>query len=83
VDNDRNLETILIEDEEGNEQEYDVDAVIEMDQIEYVLYSQNGDIQMKRIEREDDEEVLLNVTEEEMEKLFAAYQQALKEDVSK
>ncbi|WP_153464965.1 MULTISPECIES: hypothetical protein [Sediminibacillus] len=75
-----NMETISIEDEAGNQKEYTVDAVIEMDKKEYVLYSSENELKMKRILHENDDEFLLDVSEEEMAKLMDAYDEAIAED---
>ncbi|QTM98017.1 hypothetical protein ERJ70_00965 [Sediminibacillus dalangtanensis] len=75
-----NLETISIEDEAGNQKDYEVDAVIEMDKKEYVLYSSGEELKMKRILHEDDDEFLLDVSEEEMAKLIDAYDEAIAEE---
>ncbi|WP_053217502.1 hypothetical protein [Virgibacillus senegalensis] len=75
-----NLETISIEDEAGNQQDYEVDAVIEMDNKEYILYSSGNELKMKRILHEDDDEFLLDVSEEEMAKLISAYDEAIAEE---
>ncbi|WP_077624087.1 DUF1292 domain-containing protein [Sediminibacillus massiliensis] len=77
----KDYENLIIEDEAGNEELYDVDAVIEMDNKEYVLYSSGENMKMKRILHEDDEEFLLDVSEEEMDKLMNAYEEALAEDI--
>ncbi len=75
-----NMETISIEDAAGNQKEYTVDAVIEMDKKEYVLYSSENELKMKRILHENDDEFLLDVSEEEMAKLMDAYDEAIAED---
>ncbi|SDK28925.1 DUF1292 domain-containing protein [Sediminibacillus albus] len=75
-----NLQTIFVQDENGSETEYEVDAVIEMENKEYVLYSSGHKLKMKRILHEDGDEFLLDVSEEEMSKLISAYQEAISEE---
>lgn len=73
-------ETIIIEDEEGKEITYTVDAIIEMNQKEYVLYSHKDELLISQITKDGDEEFLDDITDEEMQELLNAYEQALLEE---
>ncbi|WP_226035573.1 hypothetical protein [Aquibacillus saliphilus] len=73
-------DSILIEDQDGNETTYHVDAVIEMDSKNYVLYSEGDILSIKEIVYENKEQLLVDVPTEQMEELMSAYDKALEED---
>ncbi|WP_138418840.1 DUF1292 domain-containing protein [Aquibacillus sediminis] len=77
------LETLTIEDEQGNETTYQVDAVIEMNNKQYILYSHDQHMIINEIVEEDGEERLEDITEQEMQQIYDAYQQAIEEEVGK
>lgn len=73
-------ESIIIEDEQGNERVYTVDAIIEMNNKNYILYSHEDHVVINQIIYENDQEYLEDITDEEMEHIYEAYQQALEEE---
>ncbi|MRH43740.1 hypothetical protein GH741_13765 [Aquibacillus halophilus] len=73
-------DSIVIEDQEGNETTHTVDAVIEMNGKNYVLYSAGDILSIKEIVYENEEQLLTDVPEEQVEELFNAYEKALEEE---
>ncbi|MDC3417096.1 DUF1292 domain-containing protein [Aquibacillus salsiterrae] len=73
-------ETVVIENEDGTETTYNVDAVIEMNHQEYIIYSNNDEMMISRIVRNGEEEEWEEVTDEEMGQIIDAYEQALKDE---
>lgn len=76
-------EYIVFTDDEGKEQQFKVDAYIEMNNHDYVLYSSEGEMLMSRLEHHGEEATLCDVTEEEMEQLVKAYNDAMEEEDAK
>ncbi|WP_181350271.1 DUF1292 domain-containing protein [Thalassobacillus sp. CUG 92003] len=70
-------ELIVFKDEFGRDVEYHVDAIIEMDHKEYVLYSGGGDMLFSRIKHIGDDVELCDITEEEVNALAKAYQEGI------
>lgn len=73
-------EYIVFTDDDGNEQQFKVDAYIEMNNQDYVLYSSEGEMLMSRLEHNGEEATLCDVTEEEMNELVKAYQEGMKKE---
>ena len=73
-------DTIVIEDENGNETNYTVDAIIEMKKKKYIIYSNGDQVLVNQLIQTDEEELLEEVSDEEMEELLNAYDEAIKED---
>ncbi|KGP72801.1 DUF1292 domain-containing protein [Pontibacillus yanchengensis] len=74
-------EYIVFKDEQGEEQQYKVDALIEMNGHQYVLYTHDRETKMNRIEHENDKATLCTVSDEEAEALMDAYRKGLEEDL--
>ncbi|MBM7571170.1 DUF1292 domain-containing protein [Aquibacillus albus] len=73
-------DTIIFEEEDGTETEYNVDAIIEMNQKEYVLYSNDDEMLISEVVSENDETFLQEISENEVEQLIEAYEKAISED---
>lgn len=65
---------ITIEDEEGNMQEYNVEALFDMADDSYALLSSSEEIILMRIEEYEDEQTLVGITSpEEKASILSAY----------
>ncbi|MDL4841133.1 DUF1292 domain-containing protein [Aquibacillus rhizosphaerae] len=70
-------DTIIFEDDQGNETTFMVDAVIEMNKAEFVLYSDGDELLVSKIIRQGDEETLEDVSDEEMQDIIQEYEKTL------
>lgn len=69
---------ITIEDENGNEKQFELEALFDMDTNSYALMRQDEDILLMRIENEGDNQYLIGLTDEtEKESILAAYEVAI------
>ncbi|BAB04226.1 DUF1292 domain-containing protein [Halalkalibacterium halodurans] len=71
---------ITIRDEQGNEHEYEVEAVFEMGGQHYTMISSGQEMEIMRIEEHNGSQSLVNATEDEIEQLVAAYEIAINAD---
>ncbi|MEQ6376948.1 DUF1292 domain-containing protein [Bacillaceae bacterium S4-13-56] len=74
------VEYIIIEDEEGNEEEYEVDAIIEMNGNSYILFSEADDLEIRKLVDDDGYQMLEQVSDSEIDQIMSAYEEALKEE---
>ncbi|MEQ6388341.1 DUF1292 domain-containing protein [Bacillaceae bacterium S4-13-58] len=74
------VEYIIIEDEEGNEEEYEVDAIIEMNGNSYILFSEEDDLEIRKLVDDDGYQMLEQVSDSEIDQIMSAYEEALKEE---
>lgn len=72
---------ITIEDDDGNEKEYNVEALFDMADESYALLSSNEEVILMRIEEYEDEQTLVGVTNpEEKASILSAYALAVEAD---
>ncbi|QOY34987.1 DUF1292 domain-containing protein [Anaerobacillus isosaccharinicus] len=72
---------IIIEDDDGNEKEYNVEALFDMADESYALLSSNEEVILMRIEEYEDEQTLVGVTNpEEKASILSAYALAVEAD---
>ena len=75
------LDYIVVEDENGNEIEFTVDAFFEMADHSYALLSSEDEVTIMRVEEENGEQVLVGISDEELESVWNAYEIALEASV--
>lgn len=69
---------ITIEDEKGNQKEYAVEAMFDMEEESYALLSAENETIVMRIEGEDGNQYLVGISDpEESEAILDAYQIAI------
>ncbi|MBU9713197.1 DUF3727 domain-containing protein [Evansella tamaricis] len=73
-------EYITLEDEDGNEKVFQIDAMFDMEEHTYAMITSGDETLMMRIEDEDGKQSLVSATEEEIENLMDAYNLALDAD---
>jgi uncharacterized protein YrzB (UPF0473 family) len=72
---------ITIEDDDGNEKDYSVEALFDMADESYALLSSSEEVILMRIEEYEDEQTLVGVTNpEEKASILAAYALAVEAD---
>jgi uncharacterized protein YrzB (UPF0473 family) len=72
---------ITIEDDDGNEKEYNVEALFDMADDSYALLSSSEEVILMRIEEYEDEQTLVGITNpEEKASILAAYALAVEAD---
>ncbi|MFC4770301.1 DUF1292 domain-containing protein [Effusibacillus consociatus] len=69
---------VTIEDAEGREKQYAIEALFDMDENVYALLSAEDETILMRVEGEGDEQYLVGITDpEEQAAIFDAYQIAV------
>ncbi len=71
-------DTVTIEDEHGDEKEYSIEALFDMEEYSYALLSDQDDTILMRIEDEGDQQYLVGIDDpEEKDSILAAYEIAV------
>lgn len=69
---------ITIEDEEGQEKEYAVEALFDMEEESYALLTSEEETLLMKIEGEEGDQYLVGITDpEELDSILGAYQIAV------
>ncbi|WP_155890175.1 DUF1292 domain-containing protein [Peribacillus kribbensis] len=69
---------VIIEDEEGTEQQYAIEALFDMEDQSYALLTSGEDTILVRVEEDEGEQYIENITDpEERDNILAAYQIAV------
>lgn len=78
MDNPQLRDLILIEDEDGIEREYAVEALFDIEDESFALLASGEDLLLMRIEEEEGEQFLIGLDDhEEAENILHAYQVAI------
>ena len=78
MENEHLRDKITIEDDEGNVEDYNVEALFDMDENSYALLRSNEETLLMRIEENEDEQYLVGITDPiERESILDAYQIAV------
>lgn len=71
---------ITVKDQNGNEKEYAIEALFDMEGESYALLASAEETVLMRVEGSDEEQVLVGITDEqERDSILAAYQIAVDE----
>ncbi|WP_188205939.1 DUF1292 domain-containing protein [Alkalibacillus aidingensis] len=69
---------ISVEDEDGNEREFSVEAMFDMNEESYALLKDENEIFVMRVEDEGDDQYLVPITDDtEKESILDAYEVAI------
>lgn len=78
MDQDPVRDMVTIEDESGNELQYGVEALFDMEGASYALLHSEEDTILMRVEEDGEEQFLVGITnEDEKEAILVAYQIAV------
>ncbi|CAH0346399.1 MULTISPECIES: DUF1292 domain-containing protein [unclassified Bacillus (in: firmicutes)] len=78
MDNPKLRDLILIEEENGDEREYAVEALFDLEDDSFALLTSEEEVLLMRIEEEDGEQFLIGLDDhEEAENILHAYQVAI------